>query len=259
MSTLTIVLIVVGVVLVLGGGGCLLCVGLAASSYVEATDEAGAPPGEATGAAAPAGLVRDDFSRDLEAKLRQQGIPATTVMCPSAHAARFKCDLAVNADHAALDVRDTGTGYAFEVPNTAFLDGVKLTTTFQGQVASKLDPRLRVPCFTGTLMKAVASSFTCDVVVGSVKSGDVVVTVNDQKGNVRMDYTGDARAEAPAPPAKKPSRRRFVEITCEGGGPGEPVRAGCLCGSQILGTACGAPGNFTEVIATPRGCRFTCD
>jgi hypothetical protein len=51
-----------------------------------------------------------------------------------------------------------------------------------------------------------------------------------------------------------------VDFVCPPGkAPGGAVRSGCLCGSDILGTACGAPGNFTDVVETPRGCRFTCN
>ncbi len=61
----------------------------------------------------------------------------------------------------------------------------------------------------------------------------------------------------PAPtPAAGP---RVVDFVCPPGKPpGGAVRAGCLCGSDILGTACGAPGDFVEVTETPRGCRFVC-
>jgi len=59
-----------------------------------------------------------------------------------------------------------------------------------------------------------------------------------------------------APVAKK----RVVDFACpQGKKAGGAVRAGCVCGDEILGTACGAPGNFTDVTETPTGCRFVCD
>jgi len=256
LSALTIVLIVLGVLLVLGAGSCLVCVGLAAS--VDSHDEA-----DAAGAVTPPGgpLVRDAIALDLEAKLRAQGIPATTVKCPAQRGKNFTCELTVNADRASLEVRDTGTGFAFDVPNTAFLDGAKLAASFQTTIAAKVDARLRVPCFAGTLMKNVGSEFSCDVVIGAAKAGTVAVTVDDAKGAVRMSYTGQGTVQAPPvkPPAP-PTGPRIVDFVCPPGKPpGGAVRAGCVCGSEILGTACGAPGNFTDVAETPRGCRFTCN
>lgn len=253
-SALTIVLIIVGVMLVLGAGSCLVCVGLAAS--VDGHDQADAVAPTSPGAA---NLVRDAFSRDLEAKLRTQGIPATTVMCPAQRAKSFTCELTVGADRAALEVRDTGTGFAFDVPDTAFLDGAKLALSFQTTIAAKVDSRLRVPCFTGTLMKKVGSEFSCDVVVGAAKAGTVVVNVGDAKGSVKMDYTGQGTSPSPTAKPAPPSGPRVVDFACPPGkAPGGAVRGGCVCGSEIVGTACGAPGNFTDVVETPRGCRFTC-
>jgi hypothetical protein len=260
MSVLTIVVIIVAVMLVLGAGSCLLCVGLAAS-----VDDHGTSDGAATTSPAGSNLVRDALSRDLETKLRAQGIPATTVMCPPERGKNFTCELAVNADRASLEVRDTGTGYAFEVPNTAFLDGAKLAGSFQTTIAAKVDSRLRVPCFAGTLMKKVGSEFSCDVLAGAAKAGSVAVTVDDAKGNVRMNYTGQGTTPSPtATPSPKapapPTGPRVVDFVCPPGkAPGGAVRGGCVCGSEILGTACGAPGNFTDVVETPRGCRFTCN
>ena len=257
MGVLTIVLIVAGVLLVLGFGSCLLCVGLAAS-----VDDPGHADAATIVSPVGTGLVRDAFALDLETKLRKQGIPATTVMCPPQRGPSFTCELAVNADRAALEVRDTGSGFAFDVPQTAFLEGAKLASSFQTTIAAKVDARLRVPCFTGTLMKKVGSEFSCDVLVGgAAKAGNVVVRVDDAKGNVRMDYTG--QGTTPPPPAKTataPTGPRVVDFVCPPGkAPGGAVRAGCVCGSEILGTACGAAGSFTDVVETPRGCRFTCN
>jgi hypothetical protein len=258
MSPLVIVLIVLGVLLVLGAGSCLLCVGIAATvgDGAEHSDAAAitvTTPGT--------NLVRDAMALDLETKLRAQGVPATTVMCPPQRGKSFTCELTVNADRAALEVRDTGTGFAFEVPNTAFLDGAKLTTSFQTTIAAKVDARLRAPCFTGTLMKKVGSEFSCDVMVGAAKAGTVAVSVEDAKGGVKMNYTGQGTTPAPtAKPAAPPSGPRVVDFVCPPGkAPGGAVRAGCLCGDDILGTACGAPGNFKDVVETPRGCRLTCN
>jgi hypothetical protein len=261
MSPLVIVLIVLGVLFVFGAGSCLICVGLAAS--VDDPNKAGP-----VASASPAGtnLVRDSLSRDLETKLRAQGIPATTVSCPATRGKNFTCELAINADRAGLEVRDTGSGFAFEVPNTAFLDGAKLASSFQTTIASKVDGRLRVPCFAGTLMKKVGTEFSCDVLVGTTKAGTVTVTVDDAKGSVRMNYLGSGTTPTPAtPPPATPTPKpqggpRVVDFVCPPGkAPGGAVRAGCLCGNDILGTACGAPGNFTDVVETPRGCRFTCN
>lgn len=261
-SPLVIVLIVLVVMLVLGGGGCLLCVGVAAIAGDEANRaaEAGAvttPPISTNGDDA---LGRDELARGLETKLRAQGIPATTVRCPAKHTQTFTCELTVGADQAPLEVRDTGSGLAFDVPNTAFLDGGKLAATFASTIAGKTDGRLRVPCFSGTLMKRVGTEFSCDVLLGTVKAGTVATSVDTAQGNVHMNYTGVAATGAPAVnPTPAAAGPKVVDFVCPAGQkPGGAVRAGCLCGDQILGTACGAPGNFTEVTETPRGCRFTC-
>lgn len=64
---------------------------------------------------------------------------------------------------------------------------------------------------------------------------------------------------APVGPPAPGKKGRTVDFVCP---PGKPpagtVRAGCMCGSEILGTACGS-GGFTDVVATAKGCRFTCD
>lgn len=63
----------------------------------------------------------------------------------------------------------------------------------------------------------------------------------------------------PAPAASTKKGPRVVDFVCPPGkAPGGVVRAGCMCGSDILGTACGA-GGFSDVEPTAKGCRFTCD
>jgi hypothetical protein len=58
------------------------------------------------------------------------------------------------------------------------------------------------------------------------------------------------------PPKKKGPRT--VDFVCPAGEPPQGiVRAGCMCGSSIYGTACGT--GFRDVEATAKGCRFTCD
>jgi hypothetical protein len=246
------VLIVLGVLLVLGGGACLVCVGIAAS-VSEDGSEGGAP----IASAATPGLVHDSFARDLETRLRQQGIPATSVLCPAQQGSTFECELAVGADRAQIHVKRGAAGFEFDVPNTAFLDGAKLASSFATTIATKVDPKLRVPCFTGTLMKTVGSQFTCEVTSGGAAAGTLVVTVDDAKGNARMDFTSTKTTQFKVAPAK--TAPRVVDFVCPPGkAPGGAVRGGCVCGSEILGTACGAPGSFTDVTETPRGCRFVC-
>lgn len=61
--------------------------------------------------------------------------------------------------------------------------------------------------------------------------------------------------------AKEPTKKkgpRMVDFVCPAGEPPQGiVRAGCMCGSSIYGTACGT--GFRDVEATAKGCRFTCD
>jgi hypothetical protein len=247
-NVLVIVLIVLVVLMIFGGGACLFCVGLAAS-----VDDGKA---EVDGGGAT-GLVHDELTKGLEGQLQKQGIPADSVACPRVRGKAFTCELVVGADTAKLEVKDTGAGYSFDVPNTAFLDGQKLAASF----AQQIDPKLVVPCFKGSLMKAVGASFTCDVTnAAGAKTGTVTVAVNDAKGSVHLEYEGTRTVPIAKPAAKPQAGPRVVDFVCPAGKkPGGAVRAGCLCGDEILGTACGAPGNFTDVVETPRGCRFTCN
>lgn len=65
---------------------------------------------------------------------------------------------------------------------------------------------------------------------------------------------------SPIPPRAPIAKKRTVDFTCPPGKKaGGAVRAGCLCGDDILGSACGAPGNFTDVSEIPNGCRFVCN
>jgi hypothetical protein len=84
------------------------------------------------------------------------------------------------------------------------------------------------------------------------------------------DPTADEEPKPTAPTVAKPAATpnfpvapkkgpRTVDFVCpQGKPPAGTVRGGCLCGSEILGTACGSSG-FTDVVATAKGCRFTCD
>lgn len=259
-NVLVIVLIVIVVLLVLGGGGCLLCIGLAASA---GDGESSAPSPQNT-ATPSGGLVHDALATELETRFRAQGVPATQVLCPPVHGESFECELTIGGDRAQVQVKKTAAGLSFDVPGVAFLDGAKLASFFQASLASKIDTSLRVPCFTGTLMKKVGTTFTCDVTKAGAPAGTVSVRVDDTKGNVNMELTANTapKPNAPVPAAKPaaPAGPRVVDFVCPPGKPpGGAVRAGCLCGSDIIGTACGAPGNFTDVVETPRGCRFTCN
>ena len=259
MSPLVIVLIVLIFMLVLGGGGCLMCVGLAAIGAANQPDEAGTVTSSSSGSGSGGSGTSNQLEQDLVAKLRLQGIPADKVVCPAQRGKTFNCDLTVGSDTTAMHVSDNGKGFSFDVPDTAFLDGTKLTTTFQTSIGSKAGGNLRVPCFTGILMKHVGSDFACDVFTGVTKAGVVITTVDSARGDVHMTFTG--AAVAPNGQTTPTARRgpRVIDFVCPAGQkPGGAVRAGCVCGNQILGTACGPAGNFTEVTETPKGCRFTC-
>jgi hypothetical protein len=260
-NVLVIVLIVIVVLLVLGGGGCLLCIGLAASA---SDGESSSTPSPQNTATSPGGLVHDALATELETRFRSQGVPATQVLCPPVHGESFECELTLGSDRAQVQVKKTAAGLSFDVPGVAFLDGAKLASFFQTNLASKIDASLRVPCFTGTLMKKVGTTFTCDVTRAGAPAGSVSVRVDDAKGNVNMELTANTATKPIAPAATPkpaaPTGPRVVDFVCPPGKPpGGAVRSGCLCGSDIIGTACGAPGNFTDVVETPRGCKFTCN
>jgi hypothetical protein len=259
MSGLTIVLIVIIVALVLGGGGCLMCVGLAAvagdteNNKGTTTPTAVAPPN----APPPAiGLTRNAVARDIEGKLRAKGLPVRSVACPAPSSLGYECELVADSgDRAQVRVTPAaGGGFDFNVPDMALLEGAKLAQLFQSSVASRVNTPLRVPCFTGILMKRVGTQFTCDVFAGATPSGTVTVTVEDENGKVNLNYTV-TQTFKPTPTGAK----RTVDFVCPAGlPPSGVVRAGCMCGSQILGTACGGSG-FTDVTPTARGCLFVCN
>lgn len=250
-NVLVIVLIVLVVMLALGGGGCLFCIGLAASTS-DTNDADATAPATTTGTLANGPLERTPLALQIEQKMRSEGVPVQSILCPKAPQGSFTCELvALSGDRADVVVTPGATGLSFDVPNTAFLDGAKLTKTFQGIVAT-INPRLRAPCLTGTLMKKVGVSFTCDVVDGTAPAGKITVNVLDGAGGVKMTYEGPRPGVA--------AKARTVDFVCPPGKkPGGAVRGGCVCGSEILGTACGAPGNFTDVTETPTGCRFVCN
>jgi len=252
-NVLVIVLIVLVVALILGGGGCLLCIGIAASTADTKEPGVTTTTSDAGGATNAGALERTATARQIEQKMRSEGVPVQSILCPKDPRGSFTCELvSTSGDRADVVVTPGGSGLAYDVPNTAFLDGAKLTRTFAGIVAG-INPRLRATCFVGTLMKKVATSFVCDVVDGVAPAGKVTVTVNDSAGNVHMEYEGPR-------PTGVVARKRTVDFVCPPGKkPGGAVRAGCLCGDDILGTACGAPGSFTDVSETPTGCRFVCN
>jgi hypothetical protein len=261
MSGLTIALIIMVVVLVLGGGGCLMCVGLAAvvkdgedNNGTTTTTTTAAPPPNAPPPAV--GLTRNAVAREVEGKLRAKGLPVRSVACPAPSTLGYACELVTDSgDRAQIRVTPAaGGGFDFTVLDVAILEGAKLAQLFQSSVASKVDARLRVPCFTGILMKRVGTQFTCDVFAGATPSGSVTVTVEDEAGKVNINYTV-TQTFKPTPTGAK----RTVDFVCPAGQPPSGVvRAGCMCGSQILGSACGTSG-FTDVTPTARGCLFVCN
>lgn len=247
-KTLIIVLVVIGVILLLGGGSCVVCVGLA--SVANTPDPTMDHTANAT---------------EIEISMRAKQVPVDKVLCPKKPATDiFQCELTTTTgDTATVNVTKGATKLAWEVQNTAFLDGDKLTGIFASKLAGS-NTNLRVPCFKGTLMKPVGSTFKCPVLDGSSSAGEVSVLVVNKEGTVNMNYDNPfavpTPVATPTPVAPRtPRGPRIVDFTCPAGkAPGGAVRAGCLCGSEIIGTACGAPGNFTDVTASPRGCRFTC-
>jgi hypothetical protein len=194
LSGLAIGLIVGAIVLVVGFGGCLALVVLGAAVSSEEED---APVGGPTAAndPTPAPVATEqggqvtDVSKAIEGSLRAKGIPATRVTCPPGATGSYTCELVIaSGDSASLHVTTTSSGVRYDAPGVAFLDGVKLEQLFIGS-AGKIDPNLRVPCFSGMLMKKVGSTFKCDVVKFGKNAGDVTVNVKTTDGHVGMKYT----------------------------------------------------------------------
>lgn len=200
-NVLVIVIAVLAGVLALGGGGCLLCVGLAAV----ATDEQDAGHGPTAPSSATETLAPTPVARQLEEALRANRVPVSSVLCPSGAPSRgsYSCQLDTSqGDRAAIVVTFGDKGMAYDVPNTAFLDGAKLEGTFRGIVA-RVNPRLQAPCLTGTLMKPVDADFTCPVLDGGKEAGTLTVHVIDKSGEVKLTYEG--RAAASPASARAPS------------------------------------------------------
>lgn len=257
-NVLLIVILVLGVLMVLGGASCLVCVGFgalgAATDTTPASNEAPLVAEE---------LERNALARQLETAMTARKVPVKEILCPKdVSASNVDCRLETpSGDRATVKVTRGATGLAFDTPGVAFLEGPRLAATFSGIVGAR-GARLTVPCFSGTLMKPVGQDFTCPVMNGSANAGTVTVSVLDGQGGVKMsvDATAGGEPVRPAPVPTGKARPRTVDFVCPPGQkPGGAVRAGCLCGDTILGTACGAPGSFTDVVETPMGCRFTCD
>jgi hypothetical protein len=237
-----------------------MCVGLAAVAK-NGEDDNGTKP-TPTAVAPPnappptVGLTRNAVARDIEGKLRAKGLPVRSVACPAPSSLGYECELVVDSgDRAQVRVTPGAAGgFDFNVPDVAILEGAKLAQLFQSSIASRVSGPLRVPCFTGILMKRVGTQFTCDVFAGATPSGVVTVTVEDDAGKVNLNYTV-TQTFKPTPTGAK----RTVDFVCPAGHPPSGVvRAGCMCGNQILGSACGASG-FTDVTPTARGCQFVCN
>jgi hypothetical protein len=190
------VLAIIGALLVIGGGACVLCVGLAAvASDQDASASTPSPDGD---------LGRTPVAVKLEEALRATKVPVGEVLCPKEAPSQgtFKCMLeTTQGDHAEIVVTIGPKGLSYDVADTAFLDGAKLETTFRGIVAT-INPRLRAPCLTGTLMKHVGTDFTCPVVDGATPAGTLTVSVLDKSGQVKMSY--ESSSNPGAPPSTQP-------------------------------------------------------
>lgn len=205
-NVVVIVVAVIAAVLVVGGASCLLLVGLGAGAAI-AADEQGTPaiaPAAGTNGEPSSGeLDRTPVAQKLEEALRANKVPVQQVLCPKAPPPQgtFACSLeTTQGDRAEIAVTVGPNGLAYDVPNVAFLDGAKLEGTFRGIVAA-INPRLRAPCLTGTLMKQVGVDFTCPVFDGATSAGELTVSVIDKSGQVKMSYEG------PASPGSAPSTR----------------------------------------------------
>jgi hypothetical protein len=191
MSGLMIGLIIGGIVLVLGFGGCLVAlfvVGAAVSA-----EEPDAPVGTKT--EEPIREDDDDIktttgvSRSIEKALRAKGLPVSSVTCPPQQSGTFECELVISSgDTAPMQVTVVNGDIKYHVRNVAILSGAKLEELFQSS-AGKTDKGLRVPCFTGMLMKKVGATFTCDVNRGGSRVGSVDVLVKTEDGHVSMKYS----------------------------------------------------------------------
>ena len=195
-NVLIIVIAVLAGALIVGGGSCLLCVGLAAvASDADDGGQAPTPSSPVTETPAPTPVARK-----LETALEANGVPVRSVLCPRDVPSRgsFTCQLeTLHGDRAAIVVTVGDDGMAYDVPDTAFLDGAKLEATFRGIVA-RVNPRLQAPCLTGTLMKPVGADFTCPVFDRGNEAGTLTVQVLNKSGEVKMTYDRPASAAGAA-------------------------------------------------------------
>jgi hypothetical protein len=185
-----VLLAIVGA-LILFGGGCAVCVMLAGSADIaNGSDASTAPPLGGPGQTA--------LAKKLEEALKADKIPVEHVECPPNPPAsgRFSCTVVTttNGDPAEVDVTLGSTGMSYQLQEGfVVLEGAKLATTFAG-IAPYGSARRTVPCFHGSIMKHVDSSFSCDVMDGSVVVGQVTTTVVNKTGQVKMSYQAAANA-----------------------------------------------------------------
>lgn len=192
-----IVLVVLAVLLALGGASCLVCVGLAGMQST--SDGSGTiAPERTTGTGSPPSggartIDRTPLAQKLEQALAGDRIPFDHVECPTSPptTGTFSCAVLPSGvgDPAEVTVTIDARGMRYALQDGfVLLEGAKLASTFVGIAAKTGASRPTVPCFQGTIMKHVETSFSCEVMDGARTAGWVTTTVLSKSGDVKMDY-----------------------------------------------------------------------
>jgi hypothetical protein len=193
-----IALVVIVALVVIGGGGCLVCGMLA--GIVGADADGGDATSPAPTTAGERTLDRTPIAVKLEAALRNDGVPLDHVECPinAPSSGSFSCAVLPpnEGDPAEVTVTNGPKGMAYKLQEGfVILEGAKLASSFAGIAARMRSPTMTVPCFTGKILKHADTNFTCEVERGGSVVGHVTTNVIGKSGEVKMDY------EPVAPPS----------------------------------------------------------
>lgn len=195
-----VLLVVLVAIAVIGGGGCLVCMGIAA--HVAEGKDAAAPTGP-TAENGESTMGRTPVALQLETALRKDGVPLDHVECPLAPPSpnSFACAVLPPNEGDPAEVMVTngpnGMGYKLQ-EGFVILDGAKLASTFAGIAARTSTPQMNVPCFKDKILKHADTNFTCEVQNKGAVVGYVTTNVVGGTGDVKMDYKPNAKTNAGA-------------------------------------------------------------
>ena len=121
----------------------------------------------------------------IQASLAGKGVALKKVSCPSSKPP-FDCTVETGlGDTLAAQCKMSGTELVWEI-NAAILDGHKLESSITSNFLEHEKKVVDAECPPGNLLKAVGTSFTCDVVDKKGAKSKVTVLVEDKTGKVHI-------------------------------------------------------------------------